>query len=64
MNTFLAHEDDDMLLLDDEVPDKEDLDEIDVKKSLSKMSQQERAEEVTIKLLELQKKHKEISEKV
>jgi len=29
MNTFLADEDDDMLLLDDEVPDKEDFDEID-----------------------------------
>ena len=64
MNTFLADEDDDMLLLDDEVPDKEDFDEIDVQKPLSKMSQQERAQQVTNKLFELQKKHKEISDKV
>lgn len=64
MNTFLADEDDDMLLLDDEVPDKEDFDEIDAQKPLSKMSQQERAQQVTDKLFELQKKHKEISEKV
>ena len=70
MGQFIAegkdeYDDDQLLLLDDEKAKDDKSDALDASKYAFKhMTQSQRAEQVTSKLLELQQKHKEISEKV